>query len=159
MAGYHFHYNNEVTLALLGLSLSHLLHHSLNTNLTPPPSFPPLTEKRRRGKRNLGVRLFLCIFSFFFFFCRHPAAVHRHPAAVLCTASPTPAPPPPPPLAPPAFFPLAPGACRRIWSNSAERFQLIFHQAYRETHTRRCGVRTPASTEARAELVGVDSRR
>lgn len=42
MAGYLFHYNNEVTLALLGLSLSHLLHHSLNTNLTPPPSTPKI---------------------------------------------------------------------------------------------------------------------
>lgn len=44
MAGYIyiFHYNNnEGTLALVGLSLSHLLHHALNTNLTPPPSSPP----------------------------------------------------------------------------------------------------------------------
>lgn len=44
MVGYLFHYNNEVTLALLGLSLSHLLHHSLNTNLTPPP---PHAQKER----------------------------------------------------------------------------------------------------------------
>ena len=40
MVGYLFHYNNEVTLALLGLSLSRLLHHSLNTRFNPT-SFSP----------------------------------------------------------------------------------------------------------------------
>uniref|UniRef100_A0A3B5LIF2 Homeobox domain-containing protein n=1 Tax=Xiphophorus couchianus TaxID=32473 RepID=A0A3B5LIF2_9TELE len=33
--------DTQVTLALLGLSLSHLLHHSLNTKFNPQPPSPP----------------------------------------------------------------------------------------------------------------------